>query len=314
MPIHINYAAEPCSESDPKGRIANPAFAAGEIKPKDQWRFTKRGFYQAERHMQFYMSNRGGDKPWEQKVAETYAWLSENIEGPWLFEDGWCNHGHSYDCSVHIERLDQRDKFAQTEHGKFFSRADEGKRILFPSLQAELTDIAVIKGIVKPYDSKESLYAWEVLHHGYTYSQESVDNVKKIYYDFQHEGVQKSFEENILSKGVFVKDDQGRYVCDENEYYKDSHYQVIYEWKKKNSGILMQSGGHGGDPDFFKYMFPYADIEEEFKENWGKYFMYDETRNLYFSNTYPPLPERELPADFIEYMHGRGPDPSLKLV
>lgn len=314
MPIYINYAAEAESEWEvEKWQIKNPVHGKNEMSSQEQWRFSERGFDVAERHMTFgtgYMKN---TKEWGDVVIKTHAWLSENIEGPWLLQDGWCNHGHSYDCDIYIERFDQRDAFEQSEFSQCFSRRD--KRGIRNGYKQELSDLMILKGLAKPISEDESLGAWCSAYRGYWVETIDIGGVAYRQISFDHTGVEESFIQEVGKKIGAKQTVQGVYVVQRESLQQATSEDLFSAWAKTKSGVCMESGGVVDSPQFYKYKFPYKDIEKSFKQNWEKHFHYDASNGLYYCSLdeYPESPVREASPALIEYMYGRGPDPSLKI-
>jgi hypothetical protein len=311
MPLTINYAANPQSEWDEKGYLTDPIYGKNELQPESKI-YTGPN-YTPERTISFVASYLKTIPDVGEFITNTHSWLSENNKGPWYLSDDWTNHGHSLGCYIHIERLDQQENFFKSELGKYFSwNGDPGNKFRFPSLEKEITDLAIIKGIINNYSLDEYLLGWVDANQGFDEDFKKMDNVDYRYITPQHPEIAASCAADLIQMG-FEQTEGGSYKA----RISYSTTEDLEKWKDNVSAITwVRESKRMDDPNFHQIVCRYPDVEEKFKNKWGEHFHHNKETGIYYcsSSEYPTLPKRKIPEEFMDYLYGRGPDPSPKPV
>jgi hypothetical protein len=330
MPITINYAANPKNDRDenlllPKNQIiyGNNEMnfgRTGDKNAKDYFVKHDYRFAYAGRILHFGFSKEFGKsspvtdnavQALKETVTNMHGWLSNNMRGPWYLEDGMSHYVRRHDNSLIIERYDDRALFAKSEYGKMFNKIEQ------PWGEHELLSLAIIKGLVPAFSEHEDYSTWVWCNEGYKWGHNKViDGVTYSYIQPECEEVAALIEQNPV-QGTYHKAENGLYLC-ENE-----DFSIANDWRVNANAIdlypegsqTLRSQMDNFPPHGSVIAFKHASIEAEFKKHWADHFQYNETHKFYHCNKeeYPKCPKRKVPPELIEYMHGCGPDPALKL-
>lgn len=275
---------------------------------------------QVHRHSSFFAGPYADTLESQKQVIQTFEWLNQNIQGPWHLQNYPYPGQEGMICGVHIERFDQRENFLQAECNQFLHRNDfRSLEVSHPDKvefykQQEISELAIFKGLAEPYSAKEDLEIWLKEHQG-IYKQTTMGAVwDTMNLTITHPAIEENFKKWENLNRFFKRDENSsvekegvKYFCYNKEY---AYMHWFSEWERNAVALT-----HKRDEDRnHEISFRYPDIEEKFKNNWGDYFTYNDKYKTYHcaKENWPDLPARDVPPQFIQYLYGQAPDPSLK--
>jgi len=330
MPITINYAANPENDRDlnlllPQNEIIygknEMNFGwTGDRNPPDLFVRYGHGFASVARNYNFEFSKKfdknsiiadRGVQDLKNMITGMHYWLSENMQGPWYLKDDMSHYDRRHDNDLIIERYDDREKFSSSNFGAAFQP-------IVQQWDNELESLAILKGVVQPYSQYESYPTWTRCNGGYNAGSIEIENEDFVYIQPECEEVKDLLEKTLVADGIYRANENGIYICPKDKF----DWHLVNEWKCNADGLDLNPEGSNGCTEGMSFMdgsviaFKYSSIEKKFKDNWGSHFQYNKEHKFYYSNKkdYPlPPAKRTIPQEFIDYLHGRAPDPSLKL-
>jgi len=300
MPRQIDFIQGNTTEYN-EVRLPEPRYGRNEISSIDEF---LTGFHLGYRYTPQFYANRNADENWPRRMIEAHEWLSQHSTGPWFWNEGWSNHGHSLGVVLYIERLPDQKAFNE-KFGNVFE--------YYPNDEKNLELVAILKGSVPPYTAQESLLVWKNEHRGYELDE-----------------VDGSVEPRIVRLTFTIPAMQEKFVADWGHVFKldgrpnsfvgpwcsgtrqtvGDPLKYLGRWLDENDS----TGNESGDSEGHRIEVRYPETIAAFQKDWGHiwHLASQSGERAIFAAPLQPfphtLPDRSIPDDFRAYINGERED------
>lgn len=246
----------------------------------------------------------------EALLEEVFSWLEVNATAPWHWQESWENNRHSLGIYIHLERLSDQAEF-MTRWGDAFKRREPR--------QSELTQLAVMKGVLPP---QEGVFSWTSRHCGFEGDYKQLDGENDLHsVTFHVAELEEAFIRDWVDTGIFqAAQVPHRYEAINLGHENSSQYDM---WLHANASF--HPDVNTKDPETGERLclvqIRNAFAEQVFVRRWGKEFkqVFNQSaggrKDIVpgHGNGFPKVyagpwltnEARPIPEDFRDYLEGR---------